>query len=644
VPALDLSPVLALMSAGQVWKHGAVTVTAPRLVTLAASGVVAAGMATGIVQGSYQLVAVSAASVVAVTVGWVVVVHDARSPVGPAVAWSAAAVTAVSLDGVVGDLPWATGIWPLNLAGVFALLLVFPDGPRRGRLWDVLPWSFGCAALGLQIALWGATQQGGRVTGNEPAPWRLAVGYLSMILLAVTVILAIASLVVRYRAGPRRTRQQIRWLLLAGIGVVTLLIGGWVAEALGASLDLAYTPFLVAILALVPAGVGIAIVRHDLFDVDRMLSETTTWLITIALSAGLFAIVVFLIGQAVSVGGGSSNAAAAFVTALLFLPLQRRVASRVGRVVDRDRFVAVATVERFAADVWSGRRQPEEIEAVLREVQDDADLVVHVSTASGWTRLDGTPVTAPEGLALEAGGEVVAMIRLGWDSRRARRRVADVAKTAWVPIEVSRLRVGLRDALDEAQESRKRSALAAAEERRRLERDLHDRAQQRIVASAVSLRLLQERLPAPEALELDATVRELRATVDELRKIAHGVRPTQLDDGLKSALANVRETCPLPLDLDVDPLLEVNDARALTAYLVVTEAVVNVLKHADASRVRVKISRRHEHLRVEVADDGVGGVPTDAPLLALRDRVLSVGGTLAVQSPPGAGTTIVAMI
>jgi signal transduction histidine kinase len=628
----------------QVWKHDVVSVTASRLVTLAASAVVAAGVATGVVERSYQLLAVSAAGVVAVVVGWVVVAHDARSPVGPAVAWSGAAVAAVSLDGSVGDLPWSTGLWPLNLAGAFALLLVFPDGPRKGRLWHAVPWAFGSAALGLQVALWGATQDGGRVTGNEPAPWRLGVGYLSMVVLAAAVILAVASLVIHYRAGPRRTRQQIRWLLLAGIGVVILLIGGWVAEAFGASIDLAYTPFLAAILTLVPASVGIAIVRHDLFDVDRMLSETTAWIVTIALSAGLFAIVVVLIGQAISVGGGSTSAAAAFVTALLFLPMQRRVASRVGRVVDRDRFQAVATIERFAADVWSGRRQPEEIEAVLQEVQDDPELVVQVRTASGWARLDGTAVTDPVGLALEAGGEVVAMIRLGWDSRRARRRVADVARTAWVPIEVSRLRVDLRDALDQAQESRKRSTLAAAEERRRLERDLHDRAQQRIVASAVSLRLLQERLPEPEASELETTVQELRATVEELRRIAHGVRPTQLDDGLKSALANVRETCPLPLELDVDPLLEVSDARALTAYLVVTEAVVNVLKHADASCVRVRISTRCEHLRVEVADDGIGGVPPDAPLLALRDRVLSAGGTLAVESPPGAGTSIVALI
>ena len=613
--------------------------------TVAASAVVAAGLVIGVVERSQALLGYSVASVVGIAVGWVVLVHNDRSPVGPAVAWTVAAIAGVSLYGVLlGNLPWSTGLWPFNLAGVFALLLVFPDGRRPGKLWSALPWAFLSAELGLQVVLWGSTQDGGRVTGPQPAAWRLDVGYVALVVLGATMVLAVASLVVRYRAGTRRVRQQIRWLVLGGIVVVILLIGGWVAEANGATLDLAYLPFLVAIVTLVPASVGIAIVRYDLFDIDRMLSATAAWIVTISVSAGLFAVVVFVVSQAISVGGGPRNAVAAFVTALVFLPLQRSVASRVGRVVDRDRFVAVATVERFAADVRAGLRQPQEIEAVLQLVQDDVDLVVQVKTPSGWARLDGSDVTEPAGFALDAGGEVVAMIRLGWDSLRARRRIADVAKAAWVPIEVSRLGLGLRNALDQAQESRNRLMVAAAEERRRLEHDLHDRAQQRIVASALNLRLLQERLPAAEAAELDRTVRELRATVEELRKIAHGVRPSQLDDGLQSALASVRETCPLPLDLDVEPLPEVSDARALTAYLVVTEAVVNVLKHAHASHVSVRISARREQLTVEIADDGIGGVPQDAPLLALRDRIMSVGGTLAVQSPPGAGTTIVAVI
>jgi hypothetical protein len=171
------------------------------------------------------------------------------------VPWSAAAIAAVSLHGVVGsDLPRSTGTWPFNLAGVFALLLVFPDGPLSGRPWRALPWAFASTVIGLEVTLWGSRQVGGRVTGPEPAAWRLGVGYVSMVVLAATMILAITSLVVRYRRGTRRVRQQIRWLLFAGIAAVILLVGG--REARGATLDVAYLPFVAAIVALVPASVA----------------------------------------------------------------------------------------------------------------------------------------------------------------------------------------------------------------------------------------------------------------------------------------------------------------------------------------------------------------------------------------------------
>jgi signal transduction histidine kinase len=233
---------------------------------------------------------------------------------------------------------------------------------------------------------------------------------------------------------------------------------------------------------------------------------------------------------------------------------------------------------------------------------------------------------------------------LGWSSARARRRIADLARVAWVPIEVSRLRLELRVALTEVRRSRARLAETAAAERRRLERDLHDGAQQHLLAIGMRLRLLQRELAGTQAAEIDAAVHDLRGTVDELRRLAQGVRPSRLDDGLAAALAAVRATSPLPFTLVVDELPVLEETRALTAYLVVSEAVSNVLKHARASRIDVRVSPCDGRIAVEVRDDGIGGVPGDEPLSALRDRVLSVGGTLRVDSPPGAGTTIVAVI
>jgi len=604
---------------------------------------------TGAVLGAVtepMLTLAAVASGVGVTIGWLISLNAGPSPVGPALAWSSAAVMiTVIADEVAASQPWTNGLWPLNLVGVLALLSVFPDGLAPGRVWRAVPWMFILAAVGIQVLLWGTAREHGRVAGPDPAPWRQFVGVTSILLLGLTLLLAVASLAVRYRRGDQRTRRQIRWLMLAGIAVVVLLIGGWGLQALGSTLDVAFTPFILGIIVLVPAAVGVAIVRYDLFDIDRILGATVTWIITATISAGIFALVVFLVDQAFILGGGPRNSIAAFVAALAFLPSQRFIADRVGRLVDRDRFVALEEVSRFASDVRAGRRRPEEIESVLRRVQLDQELTVQVKTPAGtWSTLDGAEIAQPSGFALRAGDDVIAMIRLGWDSRRARRRLADIAKAAWVPIEVSRLQLGMRAALEQVRESRTRLAVATAEERRRLERDLHDRTQQRIVASAMSLKLLQERLAPAEASELEATVRELKETVDELRRIAHGVRPRQLDDGLEPALAAMKETCPLPIDLAVQEHPTVSDAQRLTAYLVVNEAIVNVLKHADASRITIRVGPRGGRLAVEVSDDGVGGVPPDARLPALRDRVLSVGGSLKLSSPPGVGTTVAAVL
>lgn len=374
-------------------------------------------------------------------------------------------------------------------------------------------------------------------------------------------------------------------------------------------MDVAYAPLLLAIVLLVPAAVGIAIVRYDLFDVDRLLSDTTAWVFTLLLSAGVFRAVGYVAGRVVDMGPGLSSGVAAFVTALAILPMQRHVTAWVGRV-DRDRHVAVAAVERFAAEVRAGRREPEEIEDVLREAQQDAEVDLQLALpGGGWGRLDGTVVGSPSGVAVEARGDVIARIRLGWESARARRRIHDLARAAWVPIEVSRLRLGLRNALGEVEASRGRLLEATMTERRRLERDLHDGAQQRIVATGMRLRLLQERLAPAEAAEVNAAVAELRDTVDELRRIANGIRPAQLDDGLAPALAALQAACPIPVDLDVADLPEVGEVRTLTAYLLVSEALANALKHAHATRLGVRLTGREDQLVVEVSDDGVGGVP-----------------------------------
>ena len=193
--------------------------------------------------------------------------------------------------------------------------------------------------------------------------------------------------------------------MFAAVVTVACLMLGWVVLALGAPLPLAFTPLLVGVVILLPLAVGVAIVRHDLFDIDRMFSATTTWGLTLIVSAAVYAVVVFGASRALGASTGVAPTIAAFVTALILLPLQRYLSAATGRVVDHDRFVAASLVERFTDDVRAGLRAPEEIEVVLREAQRDPGLSLPLSRPDGsWTDLRGRPVDQAGGLAVRAHG------------------------------------------------------------------------------------------------------------------------------------------------------------------------------------------------------------------------------------------------
>jgi signal transduction histidine kinase len=221
------------------------------------------------------------------------------------------------------------------------------------------------------------------------------------------------------------------------------------------------------------------------------------------------------------------------------------------------------------------------------------------------------------------------------------------ASAARLPIEVSRLRLGLRRAVHEIDDSRRRLVTAAVQERRRLERDLHDGAQQQLVALGMQLRAAQRRLPDehPVSAELDQAVERIEHTVTELRRLAHGVRPASLHDGLAAALTRLGADSPVPVHFEI--ALDGSDPSELvvsTAYFVVAEAMANVLKHAQAAAIEVTARRVGEQLEIRVSDDGTGGAPTGSGFTALHDRVRSIGGRLTVTSARQAGTTVEAVL
>jgi signal transduction histidine kinase len=221
---------------------------------------------------------------------------------------------------------------------------------------------------------------------------------------------------------------------------------------------------------------------------------------------------------------------------------------------------------------------------------------------------------------------------------------------ARLALENARLQADMRAQLVQVQESRARIVAAGDEARRRIERDIHDGAQQRLVALALQLRTAERRLggrtdPQVEAL-LASAVDELQVAVDELRELARGVHPAILtEDGLAAALESLALRTPFPVELDV--LDERFPAQVeATAYFVACEALTNIAKHARATKAAVCISRRDSVLSVEVADDGIGGAGAvdGSGLSGLADRVEALGGRLRIESPAGGGTKVLAEI
>lgn len=641
-------------AAGALWL-GAATL----LAVLAVLGIAWAALGPAAAVPDWE-VALTAVDLVPVALGWLVYRRAAPGPVGPVLAWMGAATVAVRAvefwgESAAGPAPlWgagavahvAPGVWPWQLMGFLAVMLVFPTGLLPGRAWRVVAVAGPLAAAMITVGLVDSSP------GTPPLGWRTPLVLAGMAVLLAALGGSVVSLVVRYRRGDEPTRLQLRWLLAAAASVPVLLAAGWVAVELGLPGWLAYSGFLFGMLVLVPAAIALSILRHDLFGIDQLVSASVAWLLTSVVSAGIFAAAVWLLGG-FAPSSGLGAAAAAFVTALCLLPLHQRLHAAVGRVFDRERTVMLATVRDFVERLREGRDQPEQVEAVLRVALRDpaARLALAAPGRAGFVDLRGEEVTqGPDQtrIDIQTHEARIGVLLLGRATSRHRRMAVQAVQAARLPIEVSRLRLELRAALADVTTSRSRLVAAVAEERRRLERDLHDGAQQRVVAVGMRLRSLQRRLGHDDGAceELDLAVLALEDTVAELRRIAHGVRPRQLDDGLSEALRALALASPLPLQLDIGELTpdDLDETRATTAYLVVAEALANAWKHSGADHVQVLAQRRAGVLHLEVADDGRGGIDPATGLTGLRDRVASVGGTLEVVSPVGGGTRLTVAI
>jgi len=296
-------------------------------------------------------------------------------------------------------------------------------------------------------------------------------------------------------------------------------------------------------------------------------------------------------------------------------------------------------------------------EALARALGDPSlELAFWFPPENRYVDGDGTPVKLPDddsgrrSTFVERDGQPIAVLLHDPVLEHNAGLVQSVCAAASLALENERLQAELRARLFELQASRARLVDATDAERRRIERDLHDGTQQRLVSIAMSLGLLETKLPeqAQAARPLVRETREaLALALAELRELTHGINPPLLTErGLPAALDELCRRAGLPTHLDLALDRRLPDQIESAAYFMASEALTNAAKHSHGSEVRVSVSFAGHSLTLEVADDGIGGAATTSGsgLRGLADRIEALGGRFTVSSPPGRGTTLRAEI
>ncbi|MGH2918113.1 MAG: sensor histidine kinase [Solirubrobacteraceae bacterium] len=550
--------------------------------------------------------------------------------------------------------------WPLLFAPFAAIAFVFPDGHLPSARWRrVAIGAIGSFALMLLLTFLGPReldkpfQDVSNPLPELPEPLYLALFPLASLGMLASLFAAAFAVRTRYRRAEGIERQQIKLIAYAAALIPLAVAAGWAEALISGHADTAALAALVVVLIALPLAIGVAVMRYRLYEVDRLVNRTLVYVTLTALLAATYGAVSLGLGVALGSGSTLATAAATLAVALAFGTLRARVQRVVDRRFNRARYEGLRRVEHHLVELRAGRATPEATGAVLAEALGDPELelVFWLPGSDGYVDAGGHPVqVSPEG------GRDVTPVRRGELQLGAVLHapalsvkpdlLESVLNAAGLAIEIARLRAEVRLRLAEVEESRARIVTAGYEERRRLERDLHDGAQQRLVSIGLAIRHVQGRIGGPGdelSAELDGTVSEVTSAIEELRELARGVRPACLDDGLAPALRELASRAPLRADVAATTERFPEQIEA-AAYFVASEALTNSVKHAGASRVTVSAEGHDGRLVLRITDDGVGGAVASerSGLAGITDRVAALGGSVSVSSPPGKGTEVTA--
>jgi signal transduction histidine kinase len=572
-------------------------------------------------------------------------------------------------------------------------VLLYPDGRLPSRRWrsPVVAllaiagvWQLGAYAIATDAIVAGhiaVTASGDLAQIDRPSGSWAWWGLIQLLFFGASAALLIAwvrSQVVGYRELSDERRTQQKWLLAGAAiasGSFVLIIPDLVSNApivqtLGNLAPLG--------IAAIPVAIGVGILRFHLYDLNVVLSRSIAYGALALTVSALYVAIVVLLSLVVHNGShsiGVSLTATVFAAAA-FQPLRMRAQRMADRVVYGRRATPYEAVTHLA-DRLAGSYD------VDRVLLDAAQVLVQATAAERadvWLRAQNG-LLAPLA-SWPAGGEVpeplpVAMMEAGvLDGPRAiapvrhqgvllgavgvTKRVGEtasetelrllghLASQAGLVLHNAKLAADLQGRLEELVASRQRLVRAQDEARRRLERDLHDGAQQRLIALNMKLGQLRLHFRQPDR-EAEGALEQLRsdldAALDDIRATSRGIYPPLLADrGLEAALRSHVRTVPVPVTINGS--LEGRCSREVeaAAYFCTLEALQNVCRHAAASRAVVRLDRTGDALRLEVQDDGHGFDPARRPagsgLMSIADRADALGGRVEIQSPQGNGTTI----
>jgi signal transduction histidine kinase len=583
------------------------------------------------------------------------------------------------VSALLNSFGWLFGILPT----VFLLPLLFPDGHLPSPRWRPLVWFIAVvlAIITASLTLGQRTLTGSSTFGVSNPLYIAAVGRWPTLDPAIAILLpgifatSIVSLIQRFRRSSGVERQQIKWVVFAfGLALVGLASTTFSANDSVVTSVIGGLTFL-----LLPVSIGIAVLRFHLYDLDVVVRKTVVY--------GAFAVFATLVYLAVVVGLGATlgkgnsflTMVAAVVVAVTFQPVRARLTHGANRLVYGKRATPYEVLSEFServggayadedvlprmarvvaegtgaerADVWL--KVGDELRVSATWPADAMDVrAVHLANGS-LPVLPGADATYP----VEHQGELLGALAVKKPPAEPMtpaetKLVADLASQTGLVLRNVRLTAELEARIAELRALHKRLVTAQDEERRRLERNIHDGAQQQLVALAVKARLARgfmKENPAKADELLEGLESETQGALENLRDLARGIYPPLLaDKGLAAALdSQIRKSATL-IELDAKDVGRYPQDVEAAAYFCCLEAVQNVAKYANALRATITLREISGDLLFEVADDGEGFDPSatgyGTGLQGMADRLSALDGTLEVRSAPGSGTVLAGRI